>query len=146
MLKTVFYHFSLFWLCLRLIFSILNFSLKILFNKILVKSWLFPLLTIICCSLLAFNIYLIKEKSVTKVETQDISFPNLNLENKEFISLDQNEVDSRIEYYLELEKQGIKNLNLYLNLAVLFQDKNQEISNNYFKKAQQIDPNNSIFQ
>ena len=74
-----------------------------------------------------------------------MDFPELNLENNDFISLDQNEIDSRIEYYLELEDQGIKNLNLYLNLAVLFKSKDLEKSKDYLEKAQQIDPNNPIF-
>ena len=75
-----------------------------------------------------------------------MDFPELNLENNDFISLDQNEIDSRIEYYLELENQGIKNLNLYLNLAALFKSKDLEKSKDYLEKAQQIDPNNPIFQ
>lgn len=146
MLKTVFYHFSLFWLCLRLIINISIFSLKILFNKILSKSWLFPLILIFCFSLLALNIFLLKEKSVVRVVSQEIMFPELKLSDSSYQDLTQAEINSRIEYYSELENQGIKNLNLYLNLAVLYQSKDQNLSKEYLEKAKQIDPNNLLFQ
>ena len=146
MLKTVFYHFSLFWLCLRLIINISIFSLKILFNKILSKNWLFPLILIFCFSLLALNIFLLKEKSTTRVVSQEIIFPELKLSDSSYQDLTQDEINSKIKYYSELENQGIKNLNLYLNLAVLYQGRDQNISKEYFKKAKEIDPNNSLFQ
>lgn len=146
MLKSLFYHLSLFWLCFRLLISLINFSIKIIFHKISEKNWLIPLFAIIYFSLLAFNLYLFKEKTTPKVITQDIEVSTLNLENINYQNLTENEIKTQIEYYSDLENQGIKNFNLYLNLAALHQKDNPKISQEYLKKAQKIDPNNSLFQ
>ena len=96
--------------------------------------------------MLAINIYLLKEKTSTKIIYQETTQENLNVENLEYQHLDEKEIDSRIEYYLDLENQGIKNLNLYLNLSVLNEKKDPTLAEYYLAKARKIDPNNKIFQ
>ena len=95
--------------------------------------------------MIAINIYLLKEKTAIKIIYQEVTQENLNVENFEHQYLDGKEIDSRIEYYLDLENQGIKNLNLYLNLSVLNQEKDPTLAEYYLEKAKEIDPNNKIF-
>jgi len=147
------YYFSLFWLILRLAINLFLFVITIVAHKFVKRKTLLKLLIIAIATLFVIAALIFQRKKTAKVIYQEIEIANLRGDSLQKVSYKHEELKTALAYYQELLEKDIKNPELYLNLAYLYQalasfeetDKNKELSAQYLEKAQSLDPNKEIF-
>ncbi len=144
MLTNLFFYLRLAGLCLRLISNLVVFTLLFVFAKLNQQKLLNIILILFIILVWLSNIFLFRQKNtaqiiVEKAYLEEMSQQN-NFKTQQFL-LNKTELNEKILNQEKLVNQGIKNLQLFLNLANLHSiSKNQASVKKYLEQAILINP------
>ncbi len=143
MFNNFLFYLRLTWLCFKLFLSLIGFGLSFLLKKTGKGAFLeFSLIILVLLSAM-FNLYLFEKKNTPEISLRKIEV--FTVSDQEMISqkmiLKENNVQDRLDYYQELDKNKVKSLGLFLNLSQLHEIKgSKELSGEYLDRAQRIEP------
>lgn len=137
--------FFLFW---RLLINLFVTFFQLLWLKIDRHHWLNGVLAIFIFSVCIWNLSIIEQRNHVRERVVIVPvFSSLHLTKPEDKIVTPAQVEELLKFYQSLESQGIKNPDLYINLALLYQAKNEtSLAEQYLNQARNLDPNSPLFQ